>query len=235
MKESIENLLPFERDLFFALNGSDSLFLDLDNVFWTFTGRYVWILLWIFLLVMFFYRTHRREGILAAVFFILVIVVCDQVSSSVIKEIFQRLRPTRHPDFKDMVDMVNGYRGGGFSFVSGHATNSFGLAVLLSLIYKNRWVTIPVLVWATLNSYSRIYLGVHFVSDVLGGIIVGSLLAWLLYQLYVWIRARFYHIPRYKSRLSVYSTQSSRIVGFVISVYTLLIIIFSPFLATLPH
>lgn len=233
MKESIENLLPFERDLFFALNGSDSLFLD--NVFWTFTGRYVWILLWIFLLVMFFYRTRRREGILAAVFFILVIVVCDQVSSSVIKEIFQRLRPTRHPDFKDMVDMVNGYRGGGFSFVSGHATNSFGLAVLLSLIYKNRWVTIPVLVWATLNSYSRIYLGVHFISDVVGGFIVGSLLAWLLYELYVWIRARFYHIPRSKNKLSVYSTQSSRIVGFVISIYTLLIIIFSPFLATLPH
>ena len=51
MKEAVENLLPFERDLFFALNGSDSLLLD--NVFWTFTGRYVWILLWLFLLVMF--------------------------------------------------------------------------------------------------------------------------------------------------------------------------------------
>ena len=233
MKESIENLLPFERDLFFALNGSDSLFLD--NVFWTFTGRYVWILLFLFFLVMFFYKTKPKEGVLAAVFFILVIVVCDQVSSSIVKEVFQRMRPTRHPDFKDLVDMVNGYRGGGFSFVSGHATNSLGLAVLLSLIYRNRWVAIPVLIWAVLNSYSRIYLGVHFVSDVIGGNILGSLLAWIVYKLYLWIRVRFYHIPKTEARLSVYPNQTARFVGFVTSIYILLIIIFSPFLAALPH
>lgn len=233
MKEAVENLLPIERNLFFALNGSDSVFLD--NVFWTFTGRYVWVLLFLFFLVMFFYKTKPREGILAAVFFILVIVVCDQVSSSIVKEIFQRLRPTRHPDFKDLVDMVNGYRGGGFSFVSGHATNSLGLAVLLSLIYRSRWVTIPVLIWAILNSYSRIYLGVHFVSDVIGGNILGSLLAWIVYNLYVWIRVRFYRVPKTEVRLSVYPDQRAKFVGYVTSIYILLIIIFSPFLATLPH
>lgn len=71
MKEAVENLLPIERNLFFALNGSDSVFLD--NVFWTFTGRYVWVLLFLFFLVMFFYKTKPREGILAAVFLFLLL------------------------------------------------------------------------------------------------------------------------------------------------------------------
>ncbi len=233
MKEAVENLLPYERNLFFTLNGSDSLFLD--NVFWTYTGRFVWVLLWLFLLVMFFYKTPRREGILAAVFFILVIVVCDQVSSGLIKPFFERLRPTRHPDFKDLVDIVNGYRGGGFSFVSGHATNSFGLAVFMLLLFRNRWVTVPVLIWATLNSYSRIYLGVHFISDIVGGIIVGSLLGWLMYIIYSWIRRRFFRIPYSKRNLSPYSVQHGNFVGIFMLAYIALIIIFSPFLTTLPH
>ncbi len=233
MKEFVENLLPFERNLFFSLNGSDSIFLD--HLFWTFTGRFVWVLLLLFLLVMFFYKTSRKEGLLVAFFFILVIVACDQVSSSLIKEFFHRLRPTYHPAFKDLVDVVNGYRSGGFGFVSGHATNSFGIAVLMSLIFMRRWVTFPLLTWAAINSYSRIYLGVHFVSDIIGGAIVGSLLAWMLYELYVWIRVRFYHIPKSEGRLSVYSPHSGRVVGIVISIYILLIIIFSPVLTTLPH
>ncbi len=234
MKEVVENLLPLERDLFFALNGSNSVLLD--NIFWTFTGRYVWILLWLFLVVMFFFKMPRREGILASVFFILVIVVCDQVSSGLFKPFFERFRPTNHPDFKDLVDMVNGYRGGGFSFISGHATNSFGLAVFLSLIFRNRWVTVPALIWAALNSYSRIYLGVHFISDIVGGIIVGSLIGWLMYILYSWIRGRFYQVSYYyKRNLSPYSAQHGQFVGIVISAYIVLIIIFSSFLSTLPH
>ncbi|WP_436414897.1 phosphatase PAP2 family protein [Petrimonas sp.] len=233
MKEAVENLLPFERDLFFALNGSDSLLLD--NVFWTFTGRYVWILLWLFLLVMFFHKTHRREGILTAVFFILVIVVCDQVSSGFFKPFFERFRPTHHPDFQNLVDIVNGYRGGTYGFISGHATNSFGIAVFMTFVFRNRWVTIPVLVWAALNSYSRIYLGVHFISDIVAGAIIGSLLGWLMYVIYSQIRRRFYQVPYSKRKLSPYSHQHGKFVGIVMSAYILLIIIFSSFLATLPH
>ncbi|HBG80738.1 MAG TPA: phospholipid phosphatase, partial [Porphyromonadaceae bacterium] len=83
MKEAVENFLPVERDLFFALNGSDSIFLD--NLFWTFTGRYVWVPLLLFLVVVFFYKSPRREGILATVFLILLFALCDQVSSGLFK------------------------------------------------------------------------------------------------------------------------------------------------------
>ena len=110
MKEAIENLLPYEKNLFFALNGSDSIFLD--NMFWTITGRFIWIPVILFLLFMFFYKVPKKEGILATICFILIFVFCDQVSSSIFKPFFERLRPTHHPDFQNYVDIVNGYKGG---------------------------------------------------------------------------------------------------------------------------
>ncbi len=60
MKEWVEGLLPLERDLFFALNGSESLFLD--NAMWTISGRLIWIPLYLFILFLLFYRMPKREG-----------------------------------------------------------------------------------------------------------------------------------------------------------------------------
>lgn len=233
MKEAIENLLPFERDWFLALNGSDSIFLD--NVFWTITGRYIWIPMILLLLFMFFYKSRWQEGALLTVFFVLVFVACDQVASSIFKETFQRLRPTHHSDFKDIVDIVRGYRSGGYSFISGHATNSFGIAVFLSLVFKSRWLTIPVYIWAMLNAYSRVYLGLHFISDILAGAIIGTLLGWLIYRIYSWVRVKFFHIRKTQNKPSPLLRSKAKATGIFMSGYLLIVIIFSFFLSTLPH
>ncbi len=232
MKEAVERILPLERDLFFALNGSDSLFLD--QVMWTISSLLVWIPLFLFILFLFFYKTPRKEALLVTLFFILVFVSSDQVSSSLFKPFFERLRPTHHPDFKDLVDMVNGYRGGRYGFISGHATNSYGLAVFLSLVFRHRWVTLCALLWATLNSYSRIYLGVHFVSDIVAGMMVGSFLALLLYGIMISLRSRLIHAPAL-SKTHIYSQIHGNLFASFIIVYLLLLIIFSPILSTLPH
>ena len=232
MKEAVESILPLERDLFFALNGSDSLFLD--QVMWTISGRFVWIPLFLFILFLFFYKTPRKEALLVTLFFILLFVLSDQVSSSLFKPLFERFRPTHHPDFKELVDTVSGYRGGRFGFISGHATNSFGLAVFLSLVFRHRWVTLCALSWATLNSYSRIYLGVHFVSDIVAGMMVGSFLALLLYGIMIRLRSRLFH-PLQSYKTHIYSQINGNLFASFIIVYLLLLIIFSPFLSTLPH
>lgn len=232
MKESVENLLPLERDLFLTLNGSDSVFLD--NMMWTISGRFVWIPLLLFILFVFFYKTPRKEAILTTVFFILLFVACDQISSGFFKPFFERFRPTHHPDFKDVVDIVNGYRGGRFGFISGHATNSFGLAVFLSLIFKNRWLTSLLLFWAVLNSYSRIYLGVHFISDIVAGMLVGILVAFVLYEIYLWVHFRLFTVPNRHKRKSVHAANGPFLARFA-AIYLALVIIFSPILATLPH
>lgn len=233
MKETVENILPVERDWFLALNGSDSVFLD--NVFWTITGRFIWAPIILLLLVMFFYKSRWQEGALLTLFFIVLFAVCDQVSSGLFKPFFERFRPGNHPDFKDVVDIVNDYRGGGYSFISGHATNSFGLAVFMSLVFRSRWLTIPVFIWAALNTYSRVYLGLHFLSDVAAGAIVGSLLGWLVYELYAWTRFRFFHVSKSKIHLSPYPVQTPRTIGLGMAGYIVFIVIFSSFLSTLPH
>lgn len=233
MKEVLDSLLPLERDLFFALNGSNSLFLD--NIMWTLSGRFVWIPLFLFIIFILFYKTPLKGAIIITVFFILVFVLSDQISSSLFKPLFERFRPTHHPDYMDLVDVVNGYRGGRFGFISGHATNAFGLAVFLSLVFKFRIVTLSTLFWAILNSYTRIYLGVHFISDILAGVLVGALLALILYAfsavLYKTQLKQLLHI----GERAVYSHKHAKYLSGFILIYIILLMIFSPLLATLPH
>lgn len=232
MKEFVEGLLLMERDLFFALNGSNSPFLD--DLMWTISGRFIWIPLFLFILFLFFYQTRRKEAILVTLFFILLFVVTDQVSSSLFKPLFERYRPTHHPDFKDMVDTVNGYRGGRYGFISGHATNSFGLALFLSLVFRNKLLTCCALLWALINSYTRVYLGVHFVSDIVAGMMVGSLIALLLFWLYMAARKIIVKPPSTAKR-SAYGKKEGTMLALFMILYLVVITIFCPFLATLPH
>jgi len=232
MREAIESLLPLERNLFFALNGSDSLFLD--HLMWTVSGRLIWIPLFLAIIFLFFYRTPRKEAFLVTFFFVLVFVLSDQVSSSFFKPLFERFRPTYHPAIKDLVDIVNGYRGGRYGFISGHATSSFGLAVFLSLLFRHRGVTLSALSWATLNSYTRIYLGVHFISDIVAGMLAGSLLAFLLYQLMILLMRR---LPATQGATAgkLYSSRQGKWLTLFILCYLFLITLFSPLLSSLPH
>ena len=232
MNELIERLLPFERDIFFAINGSESIFWD--NVMWNCTSLITWIPMFALILYIAFRNQMLKEGLLVLVSIALVILLSDQISSTFIKPLFKRYRPTHHPDFKDIVDIVNNYRGGQYGFISGHATNSFGLAVFLSLLFKNKYVTTSIILWALLNSYSRIYIGVHFISDILAGMVVGSLIGFLVYQIYIWTRSKYFKIPHIEKRISIYSKKDGNILGIGVFSYILLVILLSPFLTHLP-
>ena len=112
---------------------------------------------------------------MVSLFFGLLILIGDRASVEMFKEVFERLRPCHNPTIKYLVHTVDGC-GGKFGFVSSHATNSFSLAVFSILLLKNKfkWITGSMLFWAALVSYSRIYVGVHFPADILGGAILGS-------------------------------------------------------------
>ena len=183
MKEFVENMLTWERNLFFMLNGSDSAWLD--SIMHIVSVQNVWVPLYLSVAFLVFYNTRISQGALLFFSFVLLVVLTDQFSSGLVKPIFERLRPGHHPDFMDYVQLVGNHRGGGYAFISGHATNHTGFAVLLSLVFRNRWVTFVSLFWAGLICYSRVYLGMHFVSDVVGGIIAGTLIAMALYYLAV--------------------------------------------------
>jgi undecaprenyl-diphosphatase len=228
MNEIIDQFLPLERHLFFALNGSDSPFLD--NLMWTYSRPIVWLPLFLFLIFMMFYKTSYKEAILTLVFFLLVFGISDYVSSSIFKPLFHRFRPTHYPGFEQYIDLVRNYRGGMYGFISGHACTSFGIATFISLVFRNKWVTISSLLWASINSYTRIYLGVHFISDIISGAIVGALIAFLFYELYKLIRHKFFHVDSSKPLQSVYNQQSAKIIAICVPCYILLIVVLSPFL-----
>jgi undecaprenyl-diphosphatase len=184
----VEKMLPYERSAFLWLNESHNVFWD--SFMWIYSGKMIWIPLAIVALIVFCYKVPWKVSLLLIICFVLLATLCDQLSSSLVKPIFERLRPTHHPDFKDYVTIVNNYRGGRFGFISSHAANGFGVATFLSLLFKYRRFTIVIFTWASVTAYSRIYLGVHFITDILGGMILGGLVGFLVYLLFQYGRIK---------------------------------------------
>lgn len=184
----LDQLILWERDLFLTLNHLHTPFWDafmyLISARWTWTAVVVALILWVF------YKRSPKEAILFIISAVLMHVVCDQLTSGFIKPLFERLRPAYHPYTKDLVLNVYNNLGWGFSFVSGHAANFFAIATFTSLSFKDRYYSIVVFLLAATVAYSRVYLGVHFLSDIIPGALLGILIGYLFYRLYVWSRCK---------------------------------------------
>jgi len=143
-------------------------------MYWLTNG---WV--WLPLYFLFFYPVAKEYKWQTWIILVLVasmFLASDQMAT-LVKDLVQRLRPSNDPSLPP-VHIVNGYRGGSFGFYSGHATNTFSVAVFLIFFIgkKYRFVIIPALLWALTMSYTRIYLGVHYPGDILVGAIAGSVL-----------------------------------------------------------
>ena len=118
----------------------------------------------------------------------LCILLADQLSSSLIKPLVARLRPTHNPEISHLIHIVNGYRGGQYGFVSSHSANAFAFVVFTSCIIRNRYYVLGITIWALFTAYSRVYLGVHYVGDVVCGAILGIFVGFVVYRLFLRIR-----------------------------------------------
>ena len=224
----VEKILIYERDAFLALNGSDSAFLD--RFMWIFTGRAVWLPLAFFILLVLIYKKNWRESLLNLLAIALVITLCDQFASHLCKPVFTRFRPTHHPDFMYLVKTVFGYRGGLYGFISSHAANAFGFATLMTLIMRDKLFGWTLFFWAFLTAYTRVYLGVHFISDIVPGAIVGVFFGYLVYWLYSISRSKL--VPaEVKQDEPLYSKQRIRLIVYAIYLTILVILIFNEPLA----
>lgn len=228
----LERILDYERDLFLFLNGSDSVFVD--NFMWLYTGMIVWFPLALFILFVLCYKKDWRESVLILLGIGLVVLFCDQFSSHICKPYFERFRPTHHPDFMDQVKTVFDYRGGKYGFISGHAANSFGFAIYMSLLFRNRLFSFTIFCWAFLTAYTRIYLGVHFISDIIPGALSGLVLGYIAYQMYVFSRKKLISSEITTSAL-LYSENEKRSIVYALFLSVLLIILFNQPLVELLH
>ncbi|WP_099465681.1 phosphatase PAP2 family protein [Parabacteroides provencensis] len=224
----IEKLLVYERDAFFMLNGSNSTFLD--QFMWLYSGKVVWLPLAVFILLVIVYKKNWKEWILILLAIVLVITLCDQFASHVCKPIFTRFRPTHHPDFMDQVKTVFGYRGGKYGFISSHAANAFGFATLMTLLLRYRLFTWTIFIWATLTAYSRIYLGVHFITDIIPGAIAGIIFGYLTYYIYVHVRCKLVDGAGEKLPSFIYTTKQKNLIVYAIWATILMILIFNQLL-----
>jgi undecaprenyl-diphosphatase len=214
----LEQELHLERNLFFFLNGSDSAFWD--HFFWFYSGKWIWLPFYLCFLFVFIYKRRLKETGLILLSLALLILLCDQISSGFFKPVFHRFRPTHHPDFQDEVKILFGYRGGLYGFISSHAANAFGFAVFIALLFRNRLLTGTMLLFASINAYSRVYMGVHFISDIIAGALTGTLVAFAVYYLYRFFRKKYVKPDKTAIKKSPYPLESAY---FLSSVYLIMV------------
>lgn len=171
--------MNFDTEILYWINGHSSEWLD--TFMWTVSRSKTWIALYVLLvgLIIWKYRSWKSV-LLILIGFGIAVGLSDYTTSGIIKPLVCRLRPTHEPAI-DPIRLVCQYTGGLYGFCSSHAANTMACGLLFSLLYKNKYATAGLMTWVALNCYSRMYLGVHYPSDIMVGLLFGALWAVLVW------------------------------------------------------
>lgn len=185
-----EKIKKLDDAILFFINSHHTPFFDM--LMWFASGTESWFPLYAMLIVLIILKFKKRSWLLILLI-IPLIVSSDQLASGIIKPLVQRIRPSHQPGIENLLHYINEYRGGLYSFPSSHACNFFACATYLTLTAakKIKWLHYLLFPVAIFVSYSRIYLGVHYPSDIFAGAISGAFLGWIASKIYYYFNKPF--------------------------------------------
>ena len=187
----LERLIDIDTQVLLTINGWHAPWADC--VMWIISEKMTWIPLYLLLIGLLVWRYRQPaptpikwlQKVPACVVMIVVIALAvgaaDFIASGILKDWVARPRPSRVPELDGVLHLVDGYRSGQYGFVSSHAANTMACGLLFSLIWRKKITTIGLMLWVAMNCYSRMYLGVHYPLDIIGGLVVGALVALVAY------------------------------------------------------
>lgn len=171
-------IIDKDRTLFLYLNSLGTAQWD---AFWLgVTDKYTWLPLYVILLFLLFWYHGWKKALVILLITTLLVAFTDQFVN-LIKNTTERLRPNNDPSLQNIIRILK--RSGGYSFVSGHATNSFAVSTFMIASLRKYFKPIYLmLIWPILFAYSRIYVGVHFPIDITAGMLLGVLIGFGFYK-----------------------------------------------------
>ncbi|WP_295342074.1 phosphatase PAP2 family protein [uncultured Prevotella sp.] len=194
----IQTFLANDRLVLSWFNGSNSVFLD--GWMSALTSGFAWLALYASLFYLVIKNNETMGQIMLVVGCALACVgLADIMADVIVKPLVERWRPSNDPIFKYDVSVVDGYRGTSYGFFSAHAANTFSLALFFCMLVRSRVLSVALVLWSFVNCYTRMYLGLHYPSDIVCGLLWGSVCAIGVYYFYLRVSRRMFGEDNYVS------------------------------------
>lgn len=170
----LDRIIQWDQEVFLLLNGAGS---EMYDTFWIFVSSTKSAIPLFLLIIFLLFKKHGTSFWQGLVLILIVVSLADLSSVHCFKNVFMRLRPIHTPELADHIRLLVS-KGGLYGFVSSHAANFFAIAGIASVLLSERkYMTYLLYSWATLVAYSRIYVGKHYLLDVVGGALLGFFIA----------------------------------------------------------
>lgn len=184
----LEKIIALDKQLLVFLNGLGATVYD---PFWLFiTKQANWTPFFVLLLYLVYKKLGAKQTLIV-ILFVAVLLTVNNTITEFFKASFQRLRPCNDPEIKAIIRAVKPSIS--YSFFSGHSSNTMAVFVFLYSIFKKQYSYFGwFILWPFIFAYSRIYLGLHFPTDILCGYLCGLLMGYLAYKLYQFIQKKYF-------------------------------------------